>query len=396
MCSPLGKASLEIRLRSLHQDDLVLAAPFGAAYTISFVPMTCVRSRVGRKGFAMRTTTVLSACATVALLACASENGPTEPEARGTMVPAASTLPAVVDIWRERAHRLSTAIGVSVGVMTNSAGQSVVYTFGGCDVIEGGGSNCTVSGIGIYNAVTEARTADAASEVSVWKANGVGTIGGKLYSSGGYNTSDITEGPSRRAWAYDPAARRVTLIADMPRGTAEGVTGVINSKLYVLPGTCDSNGWPRPGSCPQEPIRRLYRYNPATNKWAARKSAPHYHRLGAGGVIGGKFYVVGGFHGGQPVADLDVYDPVSDTWKTRAPIPTAGRAIGAALQGKLYVIAGSNAHVYDPGTNKWSSIAAPTWEHDGVVRVVINGKPKLLAVGGLNGDTPNNTEVYTR
>jgi hypothetical protein len=74
----------------------------------------------------------------------------------------------------------------------------------------------------------------------------------------------------------------------------------------------------------------------------------------------------------------------------------AGRAIGAALQGKLDVIAGSNAHVYDPGTNKWSSIAAPTWEHDGVVRVVINGKPKLLAVGGLNGDTPNNTEVYTR
>jgi N-acetylneuraminic acid mutarotase len=95
------------------------------------------------------------------------------------------------------------------------------------------------------------------------------------------------------------------------------------------------------------------------------------------------------------VADLDVYDPVSDTWKTRAPIPTAGRAIGAAQQGKLYVIAGANAHVYDPGTHKWSSIAAPTGEHDGVVRVVVNGKPKLLAVGGLNGDTPNNTEVYT-
>jgi hypothetical protein len=33
-----------------------------------------------------------------------------------------------------------------------------------------------------------------------------------------------------------------------------------------------------------------------------------------------------------------------------------------------------------------------------VVRIVINGKPKLLAVGGHHGvhpNIPNNTEVYT-
>lgn len=148
----------------------------------------------------MRTTTVLSACAAVALLACASENGPTEPEA-GTIVPTASTEAAVVDTWRERAHHLSTAIGLSVGVMNNSAGQSVVYSFGGCDLIEGGGSNCTVPGIGIYNAVTETQTADRAPEVAVWKANGVGTIGGKLYSSGA-----ITLSTERRARRVEPGA----------------------------------------------------------------------------------------------------------------------------------------------------------------------------------------------
>ncbi len=106
--------------------------------------------------------------------------------------------------------------------------------------------------------------------------------------------------------------------------------------------------------------------------------------------------MVGGFNGSQPVADLDVYDPATDTWTTRAPIPTAGRAIGTALQGKLYVIAGSNAYVYDPGSNKWSSIAAPTWDHDGVVRIVINGKPKLLAVGGLHGRILPTTPRCTR
>src|SRR5918996_1266901 len=129
----------------------------------------------------MRTTTVLTAGATVALLACASENGPTEPEARGTMAPAAPTVAAAVDIWRERDHRLSGVLGVGVGVLPNSAGQSVVYTFGGCDFVQGGGGgHCTVPGIGIYNAVTGAKTADRADEVAVWRSNGVGAIGGKL------------------------------------------------------------------------------------------------------------------------------------------------------------------------------------------------------------------------
>ena len=188
------------------------------------------------------------------------------------------------------------------------------------------------------------------------------------------------------------------MTASMPKRTAEGVTGVIGDKLYVLPGVCGADRWPQPGSCEREPIRRLYRYDPATNKWAARRSAPHYHRSGAGGVIGGKFYVVGGFNGSQPVADLDVYDPVTDTWKTLAPIPTPGRAIGAALQGKLYVIAGSSAYAYDTGRNRWTAIAEPAWPHDALVRVVVDGKPRLLAVGGQHGanfDMPNPSELYT-
>jgi N-acetylneuraminic acid mutarotase len=269
-------------------------------------------------------------------------------------------------------------------------------------VVESSFGQCTEGQISIYNVATDTWTGDRSFLVSVHSSNGVGAIGGKLYSSGGYTQLNAIDGFSNRVWVYDPAqtfppeseARRVTQLASMPKRTAEGVTGVINGKLYVLPGICDANGWPRPGYCQQEPIRRLYRYDPATNKWGARKSAPHYHRSAAGGVIGGKFYVAGGVNS----VDLDVYDPATDSWRTRAPIPKAGRAIGTALGGKLYVVVGLDAYVYNPGTNRWSAIADPTWGHDGVVRVVINGKPKLLAVGGLHGphfDEPNNTEVYT-
>jgi N-acetylneuraminic acid mutarotase len=344
----------------------------------------------------MRTTTVLSACATVALLACTSENGPTEPQASGTMATADPTVAAAVNIWRERGpHHFGTVFGVSVGVLANAAGQSVVYGFGGCDPINSDFGFCTVEQISIYNAATDTWTGERSFLVSVHSSNGVGAIGGKLYSSGGYNLFHAIDGLSSRAWVYDPAltpppgseAGRVTQVASMPKRTAEGVTGVINGKLDVLPGISD-DGFEQP------PIRRLYRYDPATNKWGARRSAPHFHRLAAAGVIGGKFYVAGGLGS----TELDVYNPATDTWTTRAPIPKAGRAIGTALDGKLYAVVGLDAYVYNPGTNRWSAIADPTWQHDGVVRVVVNGKPKLLAVGGLHGvhsDIPNNTEVYT-
>jgi N-acetylneuraminic acid mutarotase len=343
----------------------------------------------------MRATTVLSASVAVALLACTSEDGPTQPEAGGNPASAALSVEAS-NTWTEKApHNFAPWNGISAGVMTNSARQSVVYAFGGLDSDQGG----TGRGISIYNAATDTWTGDGLSQVFVFNSNGVGTIGGKLYFSGGYN--DIEGGvkqQSRQVWAYDPVARRLIARADMPRATAEGVTGVIDDKLYVLPGTCDANRWPMAGYCPQEPIRRLYRYDPATNKWVVRQPAPHFHRSGAAGVIGGKLYVVAGFKGVQPLADLDVYDPATDTWKTLAPLPTAGGAIGTALQGKLYVLSGSGAYVYNPGTNKWTPIARPTWGHDAVVRVLIDGQPRLLAIGGNHGpnfDIPNNSELYT-
>jgi N-acetylneuraminic acid mutarotase len=335
---------------------------------------------------------------TVMTLACTSEQSPTDPAAAGVDVPASAPAALVSNTWTQRGpHRFGTVSGVSIGVLANSAGQSVVYGFGGCDPVNSSFGECAVSRVAIYNAATDAWTVEAGT-ISVFSSNGVGAIGGKLYISGGYTGIDAGDRlESRALWAYNPATHQSVRRADMPKFTAEGITGVIGDKLYVLPGNCDSNFWPQAGYCEREPIRRLYRYDPGTNKWGARKSAPHFHKGGAGGVIGGKFYVVGGLSGSLAVASLDVYDPATDTWTTRAAIPKAGRAIGTALGGKLYVVVGLDAYVYNPGTNRWNAIADPSLEHEGIVRVVIGGTPRLLAIGGSRGTEldPNNTEVYT-
>jgi hypothetical protein len=56
----------------------------------------------------------------------------------------------------------------------------------------------------------------------------------------------------------------------------------------------------------EEPTRRFFRYDPATNAWVSRRQAPHVHRAAAAAVIGGKLYVAGGFNGFDPVTALDV------------------------------------------------------------------------------------------
>jgi N-acetylneuraminic acid mutarotase len=121
-------------------------------------------------------------------------------------------------------------------------------------------------------------------------------------------------------------------------------------------------------------------------------------------VINGQFYVAGGFNNfaSPSEASLDRYNPATDTWTTLAPLPTAGAARGAVIQGKLFVVVrtttGRRAYAYDPATNKWTAKAAPRWNHDDIVPITWGGKPFLLAVGGLHGDWPylkaNPTEVY--
>lgn len=280
-------------------------------------------------------------------------------------------------------------------MVPNAAGQSIVYVIGGTDGEGGSGF-----GISVYNAATNTWTGGGEDKAYTFRSNGVGTIGSKLYFSGGYDYGTGDRVINWFLWAYDPVAKRVIRKANMPKATADGVTGVIDGKLYVLPGTCSGERWPQPGYCETEDIRQLFRYNPATNTWTTRRSAPHFHRSGAAAVIDGKFYVAGGLKnfGNQPVADLDVYDPATNTWKTLAPMPTGGAAIGTVMDGKLFVISGSRAHVYNPRTNRWISRSAPTWGHDAVVRIRIDGKPYLVAVGGNHGpyqDIPNPTELYT-
>jgi hypothetical protein len=325
------------------------------------------------------------------VMAC-TDRAATEPEGLESSVSEAAL---AANTWTPRAARPGSGVlyQTFAGTAPNAAGQSIVYVFGGTS--DQGGTGFQSSA---YNVSTDTWSGGLA-RVGSFAANGVGKIADRLYFSGGYNEVETPESFTNRLWEYDYANDRLITKAPLPIFGAEGVSGVISGKLYVLPGACSGDLWPiDPRYCAEEPTRRLFRYNPGTDTWVSKRQAPHVHRAGAGAVMSGKLYVVGGFDGFDPVAALDVYDPGTNSWRTLAPIPQPGRAIGAVLQGKFHVLVGTKHYSYDPATNRWRTLASSQFGHDALLKVQLNGRAHLLAVGGNHGpniDIANPTELYT-
>jgi hypothetical protein len=265
----------------------------------------------------------------------------------------------------------------------NPAGVSIVYTFGGTNSdAEGGTTNLPVRA---YNTVTDVWTVKTTRVPYSTRFNGVAKIGNRLYYNGGWHNLQPGDFLGDELTAYDYATDTQVSKAHLPRHTADGITGVIGNIMYVLPGTCGGEFWPFPGWCETEPFRRLFRYDAVADKWGTRTLAPHFHINGAGAAINGKFYVAAGVDPAGASAQLDVYEPATNHWRTLAPMPAAGRAIGTALGGKLYVITITDGHlfVYNPANNTWATkrpLPAGAGANT-VARVVINNQLYLFTVG---------------
>jgi N-acetylneuraminic acid mutarotase len=312
------------------------------------------------------------ALALLVLWSCSESTSPNSSANAGTDPELATSFAAASNSWTSRAPGPLIAQS-SAGTVTNSAGQPIVYLLAGH-----GEDNGSYFGPSFYNVATDEWTSNREPRIPPFNSNGVGRIKNKFYFSGG-EERDFEGSTSffNTLFVYDPKTNQLVTKQSMPKATSGGVSGVIDDKLYVLPGRCG------PEDCDHADFRRLLRYNPAIDRWTNLSLAPHRHEFGGGGVIGGKFYVVGGSS-----SALDIFDPATASWTTRASLPTSGRTIGAVLGSRLFVIVGNtpgslHAYTYDPASNSWQSRAAPQWNHDAVLRVVVGGQVRLVAVGGF-------------
>jgi N-acetylneuraminic acid mutarotase len=177
----------------------------------------------------------------------------------------------------------------------------------------------------------------------------------------------------------------------------------------------------------------LESYDTTTETWKILAPMQRARQLHAAAVArDGKLYVFGGYGhrgkvsmrdgetheqyearyqemkalGRRVLDSVEAYDPKTNTWEARAPMPSPRHAMGAALgaDGKIYVVGGAISYsspggrdavfVYDPAKNQWDK--GPSLIHARFHHAIAAGRDgKIYAIGGhantLTGTTPTAT-----
>lgn len=231
-------------------------------------------------------------------------------------------------------------------------------------------------------------------------------VNGKLYASQG-----LLPGfkPAGLVYEYDPAADMWAQKKPMPHPVHHAAVTAASGKMYLF------GGFDLPASGPPgwNPVNDTWEYDPATDAWQARAPMPTARGAGVAAVVGGKCYVIGGagptpgasaptIRPRQPqrsLATVEEYDPATNTWRTRAPMPTPCNHMGGeAVNGKIYVIGGrlsgafiigfpgntNLVQVYDPAADAWATGAPMPTSRSGLNTAALNGV--IYAAGGETQD----------
>jgi N-acetylneuraminic acid mutarotase len=196
----------------------------------------------------------------------------------------------------------------------------------------------------------------------------------KIYAIGGY----ATQGGylfSNKTQMYDPKTNVWTTLAPMPTPRVDFAIAVVQDKIYVIGGTSSSHAIPGPNftSYHMDGVTGTTEvYDPQTNTWTTKAAMPTPRNYLQANVVDNKIYLIGGQHQQKleyPPTEhssnlTEVYDPATDTWTTVTPIPTTvwGYA-SAVLADKIYIISGwstqdpltSQVQIFDPETDTWST-----------------------------------------
>jgi len=231
-------------------------------------------------------------------------------------------------------------------------------------------------------------------------------IQGKLYLFEGLET--LPRGPSGLSGSpvqlpraglevFDPVADRWSRKPPMPIPAHHAAVAAHDGKLYVFGGFVSPEtlgGW--------SSVANVFVYDPATERWSPRTPMPTPRGGAHAAAVGGKIYVIGGYatsaHPRDPIGSNlgsnEEYDPATDTWVIRAPMPTPRNhhAIGA-IGGKIYVAGGrvgsafagvasdvSVTEAYDPAANRWAMKAAMPTARSGLGYAVLG--ERLYVFGG--------------
>jgi N-acetylneuraminic acid mutarotase len=173
--------------------------------------------------------------------------------------------------------------------------------------------------------------------------------------------------------------------------TAYGfAVGAVDGKVYKVGGVAIVNGYDT-----STVLATVWAYDPRTDSWTEKAPMPTARAYLQVASLNGILYAVGGCLdyacGLGPLTTVEAYDPWTDTWTEKAPMTTARRGgfILASADGMLYAISGNQgtdcsettaAEAYNPRTNVWTGLPPMLMDQIGAAGGAINGK--IYVAGG--------------
>ena len=216
---------------------------------------------------------------------------------------------------------------------------------------------------------------------------------GKIYVVGGVDP----DSKNNVVEAYDPKTDSWARLKPLPTKRDDGLCAVAAKgadgrvRIYAIGGRDDS----KPGNG----LSTVEAYDPATDTWSARAPMPtHRHALAATRGPDGRIYAVGGTNDRVFSTDvLEIYDPVRDAWAPGAPMPYGQECAAATFTpgpaGEVLVLGGwdtrheplRSAVAYNPRTDTWRSLPGVPTARAAAGAVTIEGADGCLRVYVLGG-----------
>jgi N-acetylneuraminic acid mutarotase len=188
-------------------------------------------------------------------------------------------------------------------------------------------------------------------------------------------------------FVYDPEEDSWSERGEIPEGVNHAGFVAVNDRLYIVGGYREATF---------EPVGAVHIYDVANQTWSQGASMPTPRGALAYTVLEGRIHTIGGtiappedleegeegYREDRSVGVHEVYDPTTDSWEQRAPMPTPrNHHAAAATDGRIYVTAGrastnftmTQTEVYDPETDRWRGAAPLPTGRSGVAAVALDG-----------------------
>jgi hypothetical protein len=271
-------------------------------------------------------------------------------------------------VWTTKTHLPQILAGSACAVFNDT-----IYVVGGRDQTSRYTTNY------VYDPLTD--NWSTKPNMSVARAHiGAGIVNGKMYVIGGWvgsTASGVVE-------EYDFSTDTWVTKTPMPTPRYTYAMATVADKIYVIGGMNMSGNI----------FNTVEEYDPATDTWTTKTPMPTPRMGPACAVIRDTIYVFGGSTsiGGGATTVNQSYDPATDIWATELNMPTPRYCLGGwafndivyALGGYDYYSYHTTLEVYDPVSNSWISDAPMQYARQSIAVGLVNSCDRVYIVGGWN------------